>query len=295
MAIRRGQAFQLSPAVLATYLLLGIGALTMVCPFVWMLSTSVKVDAEIFGTTPRWWPTQFDFSNYGDAIRAIDMGQLFLNTTIVTFVDVAAQVLLGAMAGYAFARLEFPGKRIIFFALILTMMMPAEVMVIPIFLFIRRFPLAGGNDLLGNGGTGLLNTYSGIIFPNLISVFGVFLFRQFFAGFPKEIEEASRVDGCSPARFFWAILVPNSKPVMATVGLFSFLWTWNDFFWPLIVVKDPAMRTLQVGIASFQQEFGTQWAELMAASVMATVPTILLYLLFQRFLTRGVATTGLKG
>ena len=223
------------------------------------------------------------------------MGRLFLNTGFVTIIDVVGQVIFGAMAGYVFARLNFPGKQVIFFSLLATMMVPFEVLILPIFLFVRYFPLAGGNDLLGQGGTGLLNTYGGIIFPNLVSVFSIFLFRQFFLSFPHEIEEAAIIDGCSLQRIFWVILIPNAKPVMGTMSLFAFLWVWNDFLWPLVVVKQDSLNTLQLGLSSFNQEVGTRWAELMAGSVMVTIPVILLYLSLQRFLNQGIATTGLKG
>lgn len=289
----RRRKFSLS--LILTYALLAPGAVVMMVPFVWMLLTSVKIDEEIFGATLRWIPTQFDFLNYKDAFDATDMGNQLKNTTIVALVDVAAQILLGAMAGYAFARLEFPGRKVIFFALLITMMVPFEVLVLPIFLFIRRFPLAGGNNLIGEGGVGLVNSYGGLFFPNLISVYGVFIFRQFFLSFPEEIEDAARIDGCSRIRFFWTVLMPNSQPIIGTMGLFAFLWTWNDFLWPLVVVKEDSMSTLQLGLASFRQEFGVRWAELMAGSVMATVPVILLFLLLQRFLVQGMATTGLKG
>ena len=281
--------------LVVTYLLLIVGAITMLMPFLWMISTSFKADRDIFHLTPQWIPTVWDFGNYADAYNSIHMGQLYFNTIIVTSVDVFGQILLGSMAGYVFARLNFPGKNLIFFSLLATMMVPFEVLVLPIFLFVRAFPLAGGNNLIGQGGIGLINTYPGVIFPNLISVFGIFIFRQFFQGFPKEIEEAAIIDGCSKYRIFWTILVPNSRPVIGTMALFSFLWTWNDFLWPLIVIKNDALNTLQLGLASFNQETGTRWAELMAGSVMVTVPVILLFLFLQRFLIQGIVTTGMKG
>lgn len=277
-----------------TYLVLSLGAFVMILPFIWMLLTSVKVDSEIFSDTIKWIPSQFDFKNYSDAYEQTNMGRLFLNTTFVTVVSVASQVILGAMAGYAFARLQFKGKNFIFFSLLATMMVPFEVLIIPIFLFVRAFPLVGGNDILGQGGTGLFNTYAGLMFPNLISVFSIFLFRQFYLRFPHEIEEAAIVDGCSRVGVFWRILLPNSKPVIATMALFAFLWSWNDFLWPLVVVKKDALKTLQLGLSLFNQEQGTQWAELMAASAMAVVPVIILYLLLQRFLTKGAVTSGIN-
>ena len=281
--------------LILTYVFLGIGAIAMTMPFVWMVSTSVKPDREIFGDTIRWIPTELDLQNYADAFEQTNMPRLYLNTTAVTAVSVASQVLLGSMAGYAFARLQFRGKTLLFFALLTTMMVPFEVLIIPVFLLIKFFPLAGGNDILGQGGTGLINTLGGVMFPNFVSVFGVFLFRQFYLGFPKEIEEAAIVDGCSRIGVYWRILIPNSKPVMGTMALFAFLWSWNDFLWPLVVVKEDGLKTIQLGLSVFDQEQGTAWAELMAASVMAVVPVIILYIFLQRFLVSGGLTSGLKG
>lgn len=281
--------------LLLTYAILIVGAVVMTMPFVWMVSTSIKPDREIFGDTIRWLPTELDLQNYSDAFEQTNMPRLFANTVLVTAVAVASQVLLGSMAGYVFARLQFRGKMLLFFALLTTMMVPFEVLIIPVFLLIRFFPLAGGNDLFGQGGTGLINTLGGVMFPNFVSVFGVFLFRQFYLGFPKEIEEAAIVDGCSRVGVYWRILIPNSKPVMGTMALFAFLWSWNDFLWPLVVVKEDSLKTIQLGLSVFDQEQGTAWAELMAASVMAVVPVILLYIFLQRFLVSGGLTSGLKG
>lgn len=281
--------------LIMTYVFLIAGAFVMVMPFAWMVSTSVKPDREIFGDTIRWLPTELDLDNYTDAFEQTNMPRLFANTIVVTTVSVASQVLLGSMAGYAFARLQFRGKMLIFFALLTTMMVPFEVLIIPVFLLIKFFPLAGGNDILGQGGTGLINTLGGIMFPGFVSVFGVFLFRQFYLGFPKEIEEAAIVDGCSRIGVYWRILIPNSKPVMGTMALFAFLWSWNDFLWPLVVVKEDSLKTVQLGLSVFDQEQGTAWAELMAASVMAVTPVILLYIFLQRFLVSGGLTAGLKG
>lgn len=287
--------WEASLPLILTYIFLIIGAIVMTMPFVWMVSTSVKPDREIFGDTIRWIPTELDLQNYSDAFEQTNMPRLFVNTVAVTAVAVASQVLLGSMAGYAFARLHFRGKMLIFFALLTTMMVPFEVLIIPVFLLIKFFPLAGGNDILGQGGTGLINTLGGVMFPNFVSVFGVFLFRQFYLNFPKEIEEAAIVDGCSRVGVYWRILIPNSKPVMGTMALFAFLWSWNDFLWPLVVVKEDSLKTIQLGLSVFDQEQGTAWAELMAASVMAVVPVILLYIFLQRFLVSGGLTSGLKG
>ena len=281
--------------LILTYVVLTFGALIMIMPFAWMVSTSIKPDSEIFSDTIHWIPSELDLQNYVDAVDQTDMPRLFLNSTFVTFVAVVSQVILGSMAGYAFARLTFRGKNTLFFILLTTMMVPFEVLIIPVFLLIRAFPLAGGNDILGQGGTGLINTFAGIMFPNFVSVFSVFLFRQFYLSFPKEIEEAAIVDGASRVGVYWRILIPNSRPVMGTMALFAFLWSWNDFLWPLVVVKQESLKTLQLGLSVFDQEAGTEWAELMAASVLAVIPIILLYIFLQRFLVSGGLTSGLKG
>jgi multiple sugar transport system permease protein len=280
--------------VVAVYILLSLGVVVMMTPFAWMISTSLKLDEEIFSIPIRWIPSQFDFENYREAWERINMGRLLRNTLFVCAVDVASQIVLGAMAGYAFARLRFPGRQVLFYALLITMMVPETVLLVPMFLFARAFPLAGGNSLLGQGGTGLLNTYGGLMFPGLISVYGVFMFRQFFQGFPYEIEDAARIDGASRGRFFWTVLIPNAQPVMGTMGLFSFLWYWNAFVWPLVIAKEDSMKTIQLGIATFSQQFGTEWALMMAASVTATLPILIVFLILQRFLVQGVATTGIK-
>ena len=288
------RSIKIPPWIVLVYLLLGVGAVIMLMPFAWMLSASVKLDKELFSIPIRWIPAQLDLANYPEAWERINMGRLFLNTIFVCTVDVASQIVLGAMAGYAFARLKFPGKQVIFSALLITMMVPETVLLLPMFLFVRYFPLAGGNNLLGRGGVGLLNSYGGLMFPGLISVYGVFMFRQFFQSFPIEVEDASRIDGCSRNRFFWSVLVPNAQPVMGTMGLFSFLWYWNAFVWPLVIIKEDSMKTIQLGISSFSQQFGTEWALMMAASVTATLPILLVFLVLQRFLVQGIATTGLK-
>jgi len=269
-------------------------AVVMFLPFVWMLSTSLKQDSEIFGETIRWIPTVFDWENYSYIYKSLNMEVLFRNTLYVSVLAVAAQVLLCSMAGYAFARLNFPGKNILFIATILTMAVPFEVLVLPLFILVRNFPLFGGNNLLGQGGVGMMNSYSGLVFPHLVTVYGIFIFRQFFLGFPKELEDAARIDGASRPRIYWNLIMPNAGPVIGTMGLFSFLWAWNDLLWPVVLIKDTNMKTLQAGISTVAQN-PSRWGEMMAASVMITIPVILVFLVLQKFLVQGVATSGLKG
>jgi multiple sugar transport system permease protein len=294
MVSHRPRKFGNVLAQLFAYGALGLTAIFMLLPFIWMVSTSLKVDAEIFAPDIRWIPSQLDWENYTYIFRDLNMEVLFRNTIFVTMIAVVAQIMLCSMAGFAFARLHFRGRDLLFVAVLITMTVPFEVLVLPLFILVRRFPFAGGNDLLGNGGVGLMNSYAGIVFPHLVTVYGIFIFRQFFLGFPKELEDAARIDGASRIRIYWSLLMPNSAPVIGTMGLFAFLWAWNDLLWPVIVIKENSMKTLQAGLAIVAQN-PSRWGEMMAASVIITVPVILVFLLFQRFLVRGVATSGLKG
>ncbi len=276
------------------YLILALVSVVMLLPFVWMLSTSLKIDSEIFGETIRWIPSVLDWENYSYIFKSLNMDVLFRNTLFVSVLAVVAQIILCSMAGFAFARLEFPGKKALFTATIITMAVPFEVLALPLFLIVRNFPLFGGNNILGQGGIGMMNSYAGLVFPHLVTVYGVFIFRQFFLGFPRELEDAALIDGASRPRIYWSLIMPNAGPVIGTMGLFSFLWAWNDLLWPVIIVKEPTMKTLQAGIATVAQN-PSRWGEMMAASVMVTVPMIIVFLVLQKFLVQGVATSGLKG
>lgn len=277
------------------YLTLTLVAIVMVVPYLWMLSASLKPNAEIFTATIQWLPRRLYTQNYPDAYREARMGTLFVNTAVVTVATVLLNLVLCSMAGFTFARLRFVGKSFLFWLLMATMMVPFEVQLIPIFLIARGFPLMGGNNLLGQGGTGLMNSYAGLVFPNAVTVAGIFMFRQFFLRFPQELEDASRIDGASYAGFYRRILMPNCRPVIATLSLFTFMWSWNDFLWPLVIVRDMNMKTLQLGLAAFQQENVTNWGPLMAACVMITVPVIAIFLFLQRYFVQTTTTTGLKG
>ncbi len=277
-----------------TYLILLLISVIMVLPFIWMVSTSLKQEGEIFGETIRWIPSVLNWENYSNIFKSLNMDVLFRNTLYVSLAAVVGQTILCSMAGYAFARLNFPGKNALFITTILTMAVPFEVLVLPLFVMVRQFPLIGGNNLFGQGGIGMMNSYGGLIFPHLVTVYGIFIFRQFFLGFPRELEEAARIDGASRLRIYWNLIMPNSIPVIGTMGLFSFLWAWNDLLWPVVIIKEPALKTLQAGISTVAQN-PSKWGEMMAASVMVTLPMILVFLILQKFLVQGVATTGLKG
>jgi len=277
------------------HLVLAAGALTTIVPFLWMISTSLKPEPEIFRFPPVWIPSACQWDNYAKAMTAAPFGRYFLNTVIYAVGITASNLLFCSMAAYAFARLRFPGRNLLFILVLGTMMIPAQVTMVPVFIMLKRWPLLGGNDLLGAGGHGLLNTYTGLILPGAVGAFGIFLLRQFFMTLPRELEDAARIDGCSEAGIYWRIILPLSKPAMATLGIFTFTAAWNEFLWPLLIMSKDSMKTLQVGLQVFQTQYTTTWDLLMAGTVVVTLPVLIIFLFGQRYFTRGIALSGMKG
>jgi ABC-type glycerol-3-phosphate transport system permease component len=263
-------------------------------PLIWALLTSLKSDQEVFqfGT---WLPSVWRFDNYVRAVRSVNLLRHFANSLIVALVVTGAHLLLASTAGYAFARLRFPGRDALFAMVIATLMVPSQATLVPLFILVKHWPLLGDNDLLGRGGFGMLDTYWVLTVPMFATAYGTFLLRQFFLGLPAELEDAARIDGSSELGIYWRIVVPLSGPAMATLGIFSFQNVWNDFVWPLVTTRSDAMKTIQVGLAQFRREGSTEWTLLMAGTMIATVPILVVFLLGQRFFTKGIALTGLKG
>jgi multiple sugar transport system permease protein len=269
------------PAVrsaLVRHALLIAGAVTVIAPFGWMLLTSVKKRSEVFTTV---WPTEWHWENYAHAWQAAPFGRYYLNSVVMTVGIVVGHLVLDSMAAYAFARLRFPAKNAIFLTLLATMMVPQFVTIIPAFSLVVELRW--------------IDTYWALIVPRLADVFGIVLLRQYFSTIPREIEEAARLDGCGRIRTFVQVVVPLSRASLATVATFAMLFAWNDFLWPLLATNGDEMRTIQIGLAAFQGRYGTSWNYLMAGTLMAAVPTIVMFLVFQRALVRGVAGTGVKG
>jgi len=277
------------------HLLLAVGGLTMILPFLWMLSTSLKPESEIFRFPPVLAPNTWDWANYVEAMKAAAFGRYFINTIIYAVAVTATNLLFCSMAAYAFARLRFRGRNPLFILVLGTMMIPPQVTMVPVFIMLKRWPLVGGNDLLGVGGHGLLNSYTGLVLPMAVGAFGIFLLRQFFMTLPSELEDAARIDGCSEAGIYWRIILPLSKPALATVGIFTFTAAWNQFIWPLLIMSKDSMKTLQVGLQVFQTQYTTTWDLLMAATVVLTVPVLVIFMFGQRYFTRGIALSGMKG
>ncbi|MET8005546.1 carbohydrate ABC transporter permease [Nonomuraea glycinis] len=278
--------------VVLFYGVLTVVGLFMLLPFLWSLSTSLKPDDEIIALPIKWLPSSITFEHYWSAFTAVPFARHFANSMLLAVAGVVTNLLLGALAGYAFARLPFRGSRVLFRLLLASMMVPAVVTLVPSFIIVRSMPLAGGNDLAGQGGVGLLNTYWAVILPGAVGAFAVFMMRQFFLALPKDLGEAARVDGCPEFRIFWKIYLPLCRPALATLAVFTFVAGWNGFLWPLIVLNDPDMSTIQMSLAAFSFNRQTDYGPLMAGSIVAMAPTLLLFAFAQRYLTRGLAFTG---
>lgn len=280
---------------IGVYVLLIVVALVMAAPFLWMLISSFKPDRELFAYPPVWLPTHVTFEHYVRAFEAAAFPRYFGNSFMVAGLSTAANLFFCSLAGYAFARLHFWRKELLFFVLLGTMMIPVHATLVPTFILAKSFPLMGGNDWLGVGGRGLMNTYPGLMLPHLMNVFGVFLLRQFFLSLPEELFDAARIDGANEFSIYRRICLPLSRPVMATLAIFSFTGAWDDFIWPLVITTQDKMRTVQLGLQAFQTQFTVDWGPLMAATLVVTAPVLLIFIFGQRHFVQGVATTGLKG
>ena len=256
-------------------------ALVMLVPMVWMLATSLETLNETRHFPPIIFPHTLRPANYSDVLTQAPFARWFVNTMIVTVVTVVGNLLFCSLAGYAFARIKFFGREIVFVMILATLMIPFQVVMIPTFIIVK--------DL------GMINTLYALIVPNLAWAFGIFLLRQFFRTLPVELEEAARIDGASRLSVLFKIVLPLSGPALATLAVITFLWTWNDFLWPLITIYTPNNMTLQLGLATFEGTHQTSFNLLMAANVMSMLPVLLLFFLAQRYFIRGIATSGLKG
>ena len=275
-------------------LLAALLSLGMVFPFLWMVSSSLKPQQELFRIPPTLIPSQWLVDNYARAWEAARFSRYFGNSIFVTLIGTLLTLAVCAMAAYALAKLEFKTRELIFWLIIASQMIPGIVTLIPTFLIVKNMPLAGGNNLLGSGGHGWLNTFEGLVIPGVAAGFGVFLLRQFFQSVPNELLYAARVDGCDEFRIFRGIVLPLAKPALATLAIFTFQSYWNDFVWPLVITTDDTVRTVQLGLTVFRQRFTTEWGPLMAGVTIATLPVVLVFLSAQRYFVSGIALTGIK-
>lgn len=265
------------------YGVLVLVSIVMLVPFLWMISTSLKEPAKIFVFPPEFIPSPIRFENYIEVLQTIPFHLFYFNSVYIAAIVTFGTIFFASLAGYSFARVPFKGRNIVFLALLSTMMIPTEVTSIPMFLFMREM--------------GWINTHLPLILLPVFGaggVFGVFIMRQFFLGIPKELEEAAMIDGCSRLRIYWRIMLPLAAPAVATLTIFTFLTSWNDFFDPLIFINDRKLMTLPLALSLFTDEAGTAWHHLMSASVMATLPLLIVFFFAQKQFIEGVAMTGLK-
>lgn len=265
---------------LGNHILLIVGAFIMIVPFLWMVLTSLKSFTETMQVPPTIWPNELKFENYLNVFQSVDFLKYYVNTILLTLGRTLAQLFLCSLAAYAFARLEFPGKNIIFILVLSVLMVPMQVILIPNYGILTQL--------------GWIDTFYALIVPGMFSAFGVFLLRQFFMGIPKEIDEAAKIDGCSFFGIYWRVILPNATPALIALGIFTILSSWNDFLWPLIMTSSEDMRVLSVGIATFQGQYSTDYPLLMAGAVMSTIPMLIMFILLQKYLVAGIALQGAR-
>jgi multiple sugar transport system permease protein len=271
--------------ILSYVLLIGF-ALIQFLPFIWALSTSLKSEGEInagFASGFNWIPQNLTFQNYTNlfTLSEIPFARWYLNSAIVGVVATLATLFFSSTAGYAFARIPFPGRDFIFLAILGTMMIPGVITIIPMYVLLRNL--------------GLVNSLQGLIIPFMVTAFGIFLMKQFFTSIPLELEEAAQIDGAGRIRTFWQLVLPLARPALAALTIFTFMGRWNDFLMPLIIIGDKDLFTLPLGMSTFRGLYKTDWGLLMAGSLMVMVPIVIMYVAFQRFFIEGVSYTGLKG
>jgi multiple sugar transport system permease protein len=269
----------------ALYLFLLVGSTTMIGPFLWMVSTSLKTQDQVFRYPPLVWPPQPRWANYIEALQYADFGRYFLNSVIVSTTRTVGVVFFAALAGFALAKLRFRGRNLVFYGIVATMMVPYVINIVPVYILLSRLRWPGP----------WLDSYWGVVVPQLGNAFGIFLMRQFMRDLPTELIEAARMDGCSEFRIFWQIALPLAKPALSALAIFTFVSTWNDFTWPLIVLNSEAMKTIPLGIATFRSPWSNLRAYEMAVTTLACLPAFLVFMVLRRQFTEGIALTGLKG
>lgn len=269
-------------------------SIVTVAPLVWTISTSLKPATEILSGALNLIPANPTIENYLRVFEEVPFGRYFVNSLVLGVGGAATNIFFGALGGYALAKLRFRGRAAVFAVFLSSLMIPGIITMIPSFLILRSIPFVGGNDVFGQGGVGLINTYWAVIIPGAAGAFAVFFMKQFFETLPDELGEAARIDGASEFRIFAIIYFPLAKAGLAVLGIISFQAGWNNFLWPLIVLNSQDMMTVQVGLASFVNNYETAFGPLMAGTVVASLPVLLVFLFAQRYIIEGVAHVGAK-
>lgn len=263
------------------FIILCVSAALFLLPFIWMLSTALKTPSEAAGSDIHIIPEKFMWSNFTDALNAAPFMGYVGNSLIVAIFSVIMTVFINCLAGYAFAKYDFKGKNILFLMVLSTLMIPTQIIMVPNFYILKELDW--------------LNTYTGLIVPRGAEAFGLFLARQYIMGIPNELIEAARIDGAGEFKIFTRVILPNVKPLIAVLVIFTFMWRWNDLIWPLIAVSEKSMYTVQLGLAIVKGEHYINWTILMCLTLLSIIPIMIVFLLFQRYFVQGMTNSGMKG
>ncbi|QPP07489.1 carbohydrate ABC transporter permease [Streptomyces bathyalis] len=275
----RGRRFD--PASVATHAVLSLGALAMIFPFLWQLLTAFKTMPEAVRVPPTILPEAWNWAAFEQVFTAVPFAEMLTNSLLNTAGRTLGQLVFCSLAAYAFARLQFRGRNLLFAVFLSVLMVPPQLLVLPQHEIMMKL--------------GLLNSVPALFLPGMFSAFGTFLLRQFFLALPRELEEAARIDGAGPFRIFWSIMLPLVRPALAALAVITAMWSWNDLLWPLVVNTDPAKAPVSAGLISLEGQFMTNYPVMMAGSVIASLPMLLLYVLLQRHFVQGIALSGSKG
>lgn len=272
---------RITPAWVSVQALLTLAAAITLIPVIWTVLSSLKTNATIFAVPFQWLPDSLNWNNYSEAFETAPFGRFFLNSTIVAISVTATTVFFAAMAGYGFSKFRFPGRNILFGMILSTFMIPFPVIMIPLFVLVRNF--------------GWVNSYLGLIVPGALTGFAVFMMRQFIQALPSELIDAARCDGAGEIRIFLTIVLPLAKPALATLGILTFLDSWNNLLWPLIVIQSEEMETIPLGLTKFSTLYSTNYAQMLAMAVIASLPVLIVFIIGRRQIINSLMLSGIKG
>jgi multiple sugar transport system permease protein len=275
---RRGEIMTGHPA---TQLILALAAAVTLVPVIWTVLSSLKSNDTIFAVPLRWLPDSLQWNNYAEAFEVAPFARYFLNSAIVAASVTATTVFFGAMAGYGFSKFRFPGRNLVFGLILVTFMIPFPVIMIPLFVLVRNF--------------GWVNTYWGLIIPGALTGFAVFMMRQFIQAIPSELIDAARIDGAGELRIFLTMVLPLARPALATLGILTFLESWNNLLWPLIVIQSDEMETIPLGLTKFSTLYSSNYAQMLAMAVIASVPVLVVFIIGRRQIINSLMLSGIKG
>jgi alpha-1,4-digalacturonate transport system permease protein len=256
------------------------GAILMLFPIYWIFATAVRPQSEIFSKGTHLWPSEFVWNNFVESWNQLPFTQWYINSFTIAIIAVAITVFINLLAGYTFAKYSFRGRTVLFYMMIGTLMVPIQVWIVPQFLVVAKL--------------GWVNSYWGVIFPTAAEAFGIFMVRQFMLSIPDDLIEAARLDGASEFTIFRKVVLPLSWPVIAVLTIFTFMWRWNDFAWPIVVLQDRSAYTVQLGLNFLKGQYTTDWTSIMAMSLVSMIPMLLVFAFFQRYFVEGFVTSGMK-